>query len=90
MLLLVSDDDVDVVLGLEAVVHCAEESVGVWREVDTDNFRTLVRHYVEESRVLVSESVVILSPNSRSTKCRCTKSVYVSYAFRTETLTAEC
>jgi hypothetical protein len=48
------------------VVHCREQAVGVWWEVDTDNLGTLVRHYVEEAWVLMCESVMILSPDSRS------------------------
>lgn len=66
MLLLVGNNDVDVVFATKAVVHCREQAVGVWWEVDTDNLGTLVRHYVEEAWVLMRESVMILSPDSRS------------------------
>ena len=59
VVLLVGDDYVYVVGGAEAVVHCAQQAVCVWWEVDADDFRRLVYDDREEAGVLVSETVVI-------------------------------
>jgi hypothetical protein len=59
VVLLVGDDDVDVVGGAEAVVHCAQQAVCIGWEVDADNFGRLVDDDREEAGVLVSEAVVI-------------------------------
>jgi hypothetical protein len=68
MFLLVGNDNVDVVFATKAVVHRREQTVGVWREVNADDLRALVRHYVKETWILMRESVMILSPDSRSKK----------------------
>jgi len=57
--LFVRDDDVDVVGGLEAVVHGTQQAVAVGGEVDADDFGALVGDDVEETWVLVGEAVVI-------------------------------
>jgi hypothetical protein len=59
VVLLVGDDNVDVVGGAEAVVHCAQQAVRVGWEVDADNFGRLVYDDREEAGILVSEAVVI-------------------------------
>lgn len=59
VVLLVGDDDVDVVGRAEAVVHCAEEAVGVGREVDADDLWGFVDDDGEEAWVLVREAVVV-------------------------------
>jgi hypothetical protein len=63
VVLFVGDDDVDVVLALQAVVHDRQETVAVRREVDADHLGALVGNDVEEARVLVGETVVVLSPD---------------------------
>jgi hypothetical protein len=59
VVLLVGDDDVDVVGGAEAVVHCAEQAVRIRWKVDADDFGRLVYDDREEAGILVSEAVVI-------------------------------
>jgi len=68
VVLLVGNNDVDVVDRLEAVVHGAEQSVGIRWEVDASDLWGLVANNIKETRVLVSETVVVLSPNGRSEK----------------------
>jgi hypothetical protein len=45
------------------VVHCAEQAVGIRRKVDSNNFGRLIGDDIKETRVLMSESVVILAPD---------------------------
>jgi phosphoglycolate phosphatase-like HAD superfamily hydrolase len=40
-----------------------QQTVGIWREVDADDCSFLVHDMIDESRVLVGEAVVILSPD---------------------------
>jgi len=62
VVLLVGDNDVDVALAGQAVVHGAEKTIPVRRKVDPDDFGGLVGDDVEESGVLVGEAVVVLTP----------------------------
>lgn len=68
VILLVGNNDIDVVDRLEAVVHGAEESVGIRWEVDASDLGGLVANDIKETGVLVSEAIVILSPNGGSEK----------------------
>ncbi len=61
--LLASHDDVDPVVGPQAVVCHPEEAVGIRREVDADDVRLLVDDQVDKAGILVGEPVVILSPH---------------------------
>ena len=70
MFLLVCYDDVDVVLAAEAVVHCGQEAVGIWGKVDANDIRRFVADDIEEARVLMRETIVVLSPN-----CGCKENV---------------
>ncbi|KAG9954467.1 D-xylulose 5-phosphate/D-fructose 6-phosphate phosphoketolase, partial [Aureobasidium melanogenum] len=63
VVLLVGNNNIDVVGGLQTVVHSAEKAVGIRRKVDTDNFRRLVGNNIEETGVLVSEAIVVLAPD---------------------------
>src|SRR5262249_28788084 len=63
MLLLVGNDDIDIVGALEAMVSHAKQRVGVGRQIDAANVRAFVHDYVEESRILMRKTIVILSPN---------------------------
>ena len=66
VLLLVGHDHVHVVLAAQAVIGHRQQRVGVRRQVDADDRRPLVRHQIDESRVLVREAVVILAPDGRA------------------------
>lgn len=46
VLLFVSNNDIDVVFTTEAMVHGRKQAVCIWREVDANNLRALVRHYI--------------------------------------------
>lgn len=60
MRLLVVDDTVDVILALETVVHGGQHGVAIGRQVDPDDLGTLVGEHVEETGILVGETVVVL------------------------------
>jgi len=62
MILLVCDNDVDVVHALETVIRDGKEAVSIWGQVDTDDFWALIGYDIEETWILVSEAVVVLSP----------------------------
>lgn len=66
VVLLIGNDNVDVVFAFETMVHDREKAVTVGREVDTDDLGGLVCDDVEETRVLVSETVVVLTPDGGS------------------------
>ena len=64
MLLFVGYNDVDIVLAAKAMIHSREETVGIGRQVDAYDIWALVRHNIEETWILVRESVMILTPHS--------------------------
>lgn len=43
-----------------------EQTVAIRRKVDADNFGALVRDDIKETRVLVSETIVVLTPDNGS------------------------
>ena len=45
------------------MVDTRKQTVAVRREVDPNDFGALVRHNIEETRILVSKAVVILPPD---------------------------
>jgi uncharacterized protein with HEPN domain len=57
------NDDVDVLARPQAVVIGGQQRVGVWWQVHPDHRRALIHHMVDETRILMAESVVILSPD---------------------------
>ena len=61
-----SDDDVDVVLGLEAVIHAGEKTVSIRRKVEADDIRLLVGDVIHEAGILMGEAVVVLLPDGGS------------------------
>src|SRR5471032_158784 len=63
--LLVRDNHVDVVTRTQAMIHHAQQAVRIGRQVDAHDFGTLVRDDIEKTRVLVGETVVILTPYQR-------------------------
>jgi hypothetical protein len=64
--LLVGDDDVDVVGASQAVVTDREQAIRIRWQIDSNDFWALVRDNIEEARVLMGETIVILPPDSRS------------------------
>ncbi len=61
--MLAGDHDVDVMAAAEAVVHDAQETVRVRRQIDAHHLRFLVHDQVDEAGILVGEAVVILPPD---------------------------
>ena len=47
---LAGDDDVDVVPAAQAVIHHAQQAVGVRRQIHADDFRLLVDRVIDEAR----------------------------------------
>ena len=68
MVLLVGNDDVDVVGAAETMICDREESVSVRWEVDSHDFWALVCDNIEETRILMGEAVVVLSPDGSCEK----------------------
>ncbi len=60
MALLISDNDIDVILRAKAMVHSGEEAICVRWEVDANDIRRLVGHDVKEARILMREAIVVL------------------------------
>jgi hypothetical protein len=60
-----SDDHVDVMTALQAVVHHRQQAVGIGRKVRPHDFGLFVHHVVDEAGVLMGEAVVILAPDMR-------------------------
>ena len=56
-------DDVDVVPAAQAVIHHAQQAVGVGRQIHADDLRLLVHRVIDEPRILMREAVVILPPH---------------------------
>ena len=56
-------DHVDVVAAAEAVIGHGQQAIGVRGEIDTDHRRLLVDDQVDETRVLMGEPVVVLTPH---------------------------
>ena len=61
--LLAGDDHVDVIAAAQAVVGHREQAVGVGREIDTNDLCFLVDHVVDETRILVRKTIVVLAPH---------------------------
>ncbi len=47
------------------MIRRAEEAVGVGRQIYSSDQGTLVRDHIKETGILVSEAVVVLTPNGR-------------------------
>ena len=63
--LFAGDDDVDAVLGAQAIVGDPQQGVGVRRQVDPHRLRLLVDEVVDKAGVLVAEPIMILLPHMR-------------------------
>src|SRR5215469_8783537 len=63
MQLLVRNDHVDVVLASEAVVRDRQKTVRIGRKINARNGGALIQNNVQETRILMSEAVMILPPD---------------------------
>lgn len=63
VILFVGNDNVDIVFAVETVIHDREKTVTVGREIDADDLGGLIGDDVEETGVLVSETVMVLTPD---------------------------
>src|SRR5512133_309238 len=61
--LFAGDHDVDIVAAAQAVIGHRKERVRVRRKINADDLCFLVYNVIDEPRVLVAESVVILPPD---------------------------
>jgi len=59
------DHDVDVMATAEAVVHYRQQAVCIRRKVNTHDLGFLIHDMVDETGILVCETVVILAPDMR-------------------------
>ena len=55
-------DRINVVLALDAVIKAGQQTVGIRRKVHADNICFFVGDVIQESRILVGKSVVVLLP----------------------------
>ena len=62
---LVGNDDVDVVRAAQAVICDTEQAVCIRRKIDARDVRALIGDDVDEAGILVSEAVVVLTPDQR-------------------------
>ena len=61
--MLARHDHIDVVAASQAMIHHRQQAIRVGRQVDAHDLRFLVDHVVDESRILVREAVVVLTPD---------------------------
>ena len=57
--------DVDVMPAAQAVVHHRQQAVCIRRKVNAHDLGLLVHDVIDETGILVSETVVILAPDMR-------------------------
>src|SRR5205085_5377335 len=58
-------DNIDVVATAQTMVGHGKQTISIWRKIDANNFGLLVDDVIYEPRVLMTEAVVILSPDMR-------------------------
>jgi hypothetical protein len=58
-------DDIDVVAAAQAVIGHREQGVGIRRQIDPDDLCLFIDDVVDETRILMAEAVVILTPDMR-------------------------
>ena len=61
--LLIADDHVDVVFTAQAVIGDGQQAVDVRRQIDARDFGAFVYDYVQEPRILMSKTIVVLAPD---------------------------
>ena len=64
--LFVGDDDIDVIGAAQTVIGHAQQAIGIRRQIDARHVRALVGDHVQKSRILMSEAVVVLTPDQGS------------------------
>ena len=64
--LFAADNHIDVIAAAQAMIGYRQQSVGIRREINTDHLRLLVDNVVNETRILMAESIVILPPDQRT------------------------
>src|SRR5262249_45626961 len=57
------NNDIDIVPAAQTVIRDGEKAIRIGRQIDTDDFRLLVDDVIDEARVLMAESIVVLAPN---------------------------
>ena len=60
------DNDVDIILAAQAVIGHRQERVGVGWKVDSHNVGLLIHYVIDETGILMAETVVILPPHVRA------------------------
>jgi hypothetical protein len=63
MILLVCYNDIDIVRALEAVIHRRQQAISIGRQIYSDDLRRLIAEDIEETRILMREAVMILTPD---------------------------
>ena len=64
--MLAGDHDVDVVAAAQAMIHHRQETIGIGRQIDAHDLGLLVDDVVDEARILMRESIVVLAPDVRA------------------------
>ena len=63
MILLVCYNHIDIVSALEAVIHRRQQAISIGRQIYPDDLRRLVAEDIKETRILMREAIVILTPD---------------------------
>src|SRR5581483_1981906 len=66
--LLSGDDDIDSVIRAQTMIRNPKQAIGVRWQIDPYDVRLFVGHEVDETGILVTESVVVLTPDMRGEK----------------------
>jgi hypothetical protein len=59
------DDNIDAIPASQAMVGYIEQAIGVRRLVDANGVSLLVADVIDETRILMAETIVILPPHMR-------------------------
>src|SRR5439155_23576103 len=62
VILLVGHNHIDIAGASQAMVGDGKEAVSIWWKIDAYHFRTLVGDDIQKPRILVGETVMVLSP----------------------------
>jgi hypothetical protein len=60
------DDDVDVIAAAQTMIRHRQQRVRIRRQIHANDFGFFVHDVINKTRVLMTEAVVILSPDMRS------------------------
>ena len=64
--LFAGDDHIDVVAAAQTVISHREQGVGIGRKINSDDLGFLVHDMINETWILMAETIVILPPNMGS------------------------